>query len=254
MRVPVAHASMQFSDTREQMQVDAEKLFRRQRDREAWWMTGTEAGAGNPLGGILAAVGADYGYRVHRARDVWVAVARERIERGSWRVGYEHAIDASEGVGKHTDKGVGWASFESVDVGRVTVGCAHYLTKGRPGAPAPYRVNLEENRRLARVIGDWADEHGKGKALVFYQGDQNIVDRTSDTFLGQADLTTSWDELGKWQNTGHGNIDVLASYDRDGRVSARSVRALDDRKFFLHTDHFLVEGDFDVRRLAAGRR
>jgi hypothetical protein len=248
IRVPVAHASMQFSDNPAQKRADADKIFKRQRDRGAWWITGTEAGQ-EDLRDALRTAASRYGYRFFVVRDVWVGVDKDRITKGTWRTGYEHAIDSSAGVGKHTDKGVGWAQFDNADLGTITVGCAHYLTKGRPGAPAAYRVNLDENARLARVIGEWGAEHGKGNALVFYNGDQNIVDRTADTFVGQADFTSSWDELGRWENTGHGNIDVLASWDHDGRVSAANVRALDDREFHLHTDHYLVEGAFDVRAL-----
>jgi hypothetical protein len=71
-------------------------------------------------------------------------------------------------------------------------------------------------------------------------------DRKTDTFF-VAPMTSAWDELDKYENTGHGPIDVIASYDHDGRVKAKYIRALDDKEFSLHTDHFLIEAGFDVR-------
>lgn len=243
VRVPVAHVSMQFSDSAQQKRSDAERIFERQERRGAWWVTGTEAGE-DELRAALAGAAKRHGYRFHVARSNWVAVALDRIERRSWRAGVEVFVESFEGRGQHSDRGVTWASFREEHVGRLTIGSGHYLTKGRPGAP--FSPNVDENRTIARGLGEWAERHGAGKGLVFYAGDQNIVDRTHDTFFGEP-LTSSWDELGKWENTGHGNIDVLASFDRDGRVKARRVAALDDSEFALATDHFLVEGVFDVK-------
>lgn len=252
VRVPVAHASMQFSDSTKQKRHDAKAIFERERERGAWWITGTEAGPGasQDLRDALAEEAKAFGFTFFVRGDSWVSFDKARIVRGSMRHGFEFALDSSEGDGKHTDKGVGWASIENEDIGRITVGSVHYLTRGRPDSRSPlYRVNLDENRRYAEVVGKWGREHGRGKALVFVQGDVNIVDRIADVFLGEADFTTSWDELGRWENTGHGNIDVLASYDRDGRVRALGTKALDDSEFPLATDHFLVEGAFAVKRL-----
>lgn len=251
-RVNVWHSSMQFSDPKPQQRKDAERLFVRQRGRKARWGTGTELG--DPLfRAIMHDAAERAGYRLHVLRDAWVAVDLSVIVPGSWREGYEHAVDSTEGDGRrHTDKGVVWASWEDIAFGRMTVGAAHYLTHGRPDARSKeYGVNLDENRRIARVIGEWAREHGRGKRLVFFGGDQNIVDRHADTFLGEADLTSTWDELGRWENTGHGNIDVLATYDNDGRVVALDTHAVDDSEFHLFTDHFLVEGALGIRPLKA---
>jgi hypothetical protein len=236
---------MQFSDDVVQMVHDADAIFARERSRGARWGTGTEAGD-DALRRALRAAARRNGYRFTVDRDVWVAVDEAVIEPGSWKTGFELALESFEGTGKHTDKGVAWAQWDDVDLGQVTVGAGHYLTRGRPSGKGEYRENLDENLRFARVIGDFGREHGKGSALVFYNGDQNIVDRIDDTFLGE-DFTSSWDELGRYENTGHGNIDVLASWDHDGRVSAGAVRALDDSEFRLFTDHFLVEGSFLVK-------
>lgn len=257
VRVRAAHVSMQHSDTATEMRADAVRLFRRERSRGAWWVTGTEAGGGS-LRDALESAARRFDYRLHVRRDVWVAVAKERVAGGSWETGFEEAVDHTEGRGKHGDIGVAWASFSDHMLGRISVGCSHFLTKGRPVGPARMRVNLDHNREAAAVVGRWGVERGKGSALAFYAGDQNIVDTgrhaKADTFLGEAEFTSAADELGRWENTGHGAIDVLASFDRDRRVSAVETYVLDDREFFLNTDHFLVEAAFDVKPLPLGSR
>lgn len=240
------HASLQFSDSKTQKESDAEKIFARATKRKIAWITGTELGGGNEVGraAIKSAAEAS-GYRfVFKGGDCWVAVEKSRI-KGGFKADFEKVIDGKSG--QFTDKGVLSVTWDDTILDRVTVLTAHYLTKGRPNSKDPqYGVRLPENTLLAQAIGAKAKEAGKGPALVFYGGDQNISDRTDDTFLGEP-LTSTWDELQKWENTGHGNIDVIASYDPDRRVKAAYVRALDDKEFHLHSDHFLVESGFDVQ-------
>jgi hypothetical protein len=272
--VKAMHASLQFSDTPKQQTEDITDLFERAKKRGVWFITGTEAGPGaEPTSDLLASVGKAAGYHVWVpsnmkkgslgggwATDSWVAVDSDRIKRGSWDKGYEPAIPGSKELYRRAGvdaeyprwgpKGVVWVSFENVDIGRVGVAAAHYLTKGRSpkGQPIQGVDHYEWNKTLAAEIGDWGREHGKGSALAFYGGDQNIVDRTDDTFFGQP-FTSAWDELNKYENTGHGNIDVIASWDADGRVEALRTRALDDKEFFQHSDHFVVEAEFKVRKI-----
>lgn len=243
VRIDVAHASMQFSDTLEQKDADTEKIFARAEKRGLRWITGTEAGQAD-LRGSLRAAAERHGYRLYVKGDCWIAVEKKHIKKGSWKTFWRKVID---GVAKRwTDKGVVAVTVEFDDIGVTTIIAAHYLTKGRPDAKDPeYRQNLERNRQLAQAIGEYARQVGKGKAKVFYGGDQNIVDRDADTFLGEP-LTSLWDELKRWENTGHGNIDVIASYDADGRVVGVYMRALDDSEFRLFSDHFYTEGGFDV--------
>lgn len=270
--VKTMHASLQFSDSPAQQEEDIKDLFARAQKRGVWWITGTEAGPGSgPTNKLLLSAGRAAGYKVWVpssqpkgkpgwATDAWVAVDASRVKKGSWRRGYEMAIPGSgelyrrAGVNATTPrwgpKGVVHVAFTNEDIGRVNVAAAHYLTKGRSpkGQPIKGVDHYEWNKALAAEIGEWARKVGKGKALAFYGGDQNIVDRTDDTFFGQP-LTSAWDELNKWQNTGHGNIDVIASFDRDGRVEAKDIRALNDKKFFQHSDHFVVEAEFRVGRI-----
>jgi hypothetical protein len=268
--VKAMHASLQFSDRPAQQEQDIKDLFARARKRGVWFITGTEAGPGaEPTGELLLSAGAAAGYRVWvpsehrgpgRSTDCWVAVDSSRIKKGSWKKGYEPVIPGSKhlyaaaGISaefpKWGPKGIVWVSFENEDIGETSVGAAHYLTKGRgpKGQPIKGIDHFHWNKELAAAIGDWAREHGKGRAIVFYGGDQNIVDRTEDTFFGQP-LTSAWDELDRYENTGHGNIDVIASYDADGRVEAKAVRALDDTEFFQHSDHFVLEAEYRVAKV-----
>jgi len=269
--VKAMHASLQFSDTPKQQEEDITDLFARAKKRGVWFVTGTEAGPGaGPTSDLLVRIGKAAGFNVWvpsagkgegSTTDAWVAVNSERVQKDSWRTGYEFAIPGSaslyqkQGLPPKTQpkwgqKGVVWVSFKNADVGIVSVAAAHYLTKGASpeGQPIKGINHYQWNTVLAKEIGDWARDHGKGKALAFYGGDQNIQDRNNDTFRGQP-LTSAWDELKKWESTGHGTIDVIASYNGDGRVAAQAARSLDDKEFFQHSDHFVIEAEFKVRAL-----
>lgn len=246
-RVHVMQASMLYSLNLKRKGEDLDAIFSRAARRDVAWITGTEY-PDDPSREILRDVADEYGYRAFfRGRDdVWIAVQSDFI-KGNVEVEHIVVIPKEEGFGKKGPRGVLRVSFDSVpQLGRVNLFTAHLLTKGRPDGEGLWRTNLVLNQRFTRAIGDEVKEHAAGADLAFYGGDQNIVDRTNDTFLGQP-LTSSWDELEKWQNTGHGNIDVTASYDKDGRVSAAYCRALDDGELPLHGDHYLVESGFDVK-------
>lgn len=241
--VSVQFTAMQFSDSPNQQAADVRTLFTRGKDI----LGGTEAGASgnNFLPTLLPAAAAEFGYQLHRVQGEWLAVSRDLAgPTCGWTTGYVPVLGSTEGKGKHSDRGIVWATFTHPKLGEITVGVAHYLTNGRkPGDP-----NYQLNRRMAAAIGDWARDKGRGKAIVLYAGDQNILDRTGDTFFGSP-LTSAWDELDRYENTGHGNIDVIASYDADSRVQAMSIRALDDTELHLNTDHFLVQATYQVRHL-----
>lgn len=250
VRVNCMHTSMQFSDATPQKKSDVLSILGRAKDRGVAWITGTEGGAGSQdLIAALKTQAPKYGYRLwtHPATDAWILVSEAFID-GGWK-GYWGGEVVPGEAHKHTTKGVLAVGFDNAKLGRINIIAAHYLTKGRPDAHDPtYSQFVKENRDLATAIGKYAAEAGAGSALVFYGGDQNIVDRTSDSFFGQP-LTSVWDELGKWESTGHGNIDVIASYDNDGRVTAAYINALDDTEFNLNTDHFAVEAGFDIKPL-----
>jgi hypothetical protein len=249
MRTHLMHCSMQYSDSPRQQRQDLERIFDRAITRKVLSVGGTEAGE-EKFRRLIIEVAGVHGYRVASVNnnDAWVAVRRAEVVADTWDQYYSGVIVSSDdGVGPHGNRGVVGATFVNRDLGKTTVTACHYLTNGRKGEP-----NYPLNLKLARAVGDAAKELGKGKALFFYSGDQNILDVVDDTFMGQP-LTSAWDELKKWENTGHGNIDVIASYDADHRVKAAYCRALDDTEFPLNTDHWIVEAGFDVQPLKGGK-
>jgi hypothetical protein len=245
-----AHLSLQASDTVEQLEADLEKCFDRFVRKGTRVITGTEAGS-KSFRRVLRRVARKHGYKVKVARDCWVAVEKDFRKRGSWRSGYKHVLDsgASRTTKRHSDRGITWVSFDTKEFGRIAVGAAHYLTKGRPVA-GKYGTNVDLNEDLAEAIGEWGKEHGRGEGLAFIGADANIIDKLHDVFFGEP-FTTAWDEVRTWEDTGHGNIDVWASFDWDGRVEAVWVNALNDKEFFLFGDHFLVEGAYWIEHLEA---
>lgn len=244
--VRVAHISMQFSDNKAQVTQDLFDIFRRAEKYDWWWITGTEAGgAKSEVGPLLRKIGPKFGFTIYQPKntDGWIAVNTRHVSSGGVVRGeFTKVLDGE--AGKFTNRGVVEAGFPT-ELGKITVLTSHYLTKGTPVGD---KTRLPQNRQIAAKIGEIGERAGRLGKLVFYGGDQNISDRKADTFLGQP-FTSIQDELGKHYNTGHGPIDVIASYDADRRVRAHSVRVDNDREFSLHTDHFLVVGTFRVRPL-----
>lgn len=246
VQLDAMHVSMQFSDSKRQKESDARAIFDRATRRKVHWITGTEAGE-KDLRDALKNEATAHSYRFVEFKSNWVAVARGVVQKGSWNTETFTIVDNDLTVGAGHDTGLLVAHFTYPPVGAITVMCSHYPRFGRPDAKDPqYRANLKYNKQTADFIGARAKEYGKGRALVFYGGDQNIPDAHSDTFLGNP-LTSLGDELNKYPSTGHGPIDVIASYDGDGRVTGAYWRALSDSKFPLNTDHFACEGGFTVR-------
>lgn len=278
MKLRTGHVSMQFKDSDKQHSHDIEKIFAHAVDRRWAWVTGTEAGpgAGN-TGQELVRVAREADYRPWvpeeqakssgRATDCWIAV-REDLVDSNWEQGFEPAIPGSSqlyeeagmdknGFPKWGPKGLVRVGFDNDRFGRFNVGAAHYLTGARsPSEPDVKSVDhWKWNKKLAGVIGDWAKEVGKGNGLAFYAGDQNMADSKNyqpqgDTFMGEP-LTSLADELKKWRNTGPGPVDIIASYNKDGRVTGQDFVVLDDKDFFLNTDHFLLEGTYLVEPLTS---
>lgn len=261
--IAMAHASLQYSLTPEQHAEDIPKVFAREAARGAKWITGTEAGPGsNNTPAQLKAAAEKYGYRLYMPKaptDGWVAVAKDFID-GEWKTGYIPVIEGAQQSGDphhYGPKGVVWVSFYNKTYGTISVATSHHLTKGRyPGAedartkrPDPVD-HYEENKKLSLAIAAWALEAGKGGALVFFGGDTNLNDAKQDVFFG-APLTTLGDELGVHPGTGHGSIDVIATLDKDGRVTAKSFVAVTDKELDLHMDHYPVEGEVYIKPVKA---
>jgi hypothetical protein len=242
VRVDVMHQSMQYSDTTAQQLADSRKLFERARIRQVWWVTGTEANQPEDSRNFKQEAEA-HGYRYfHRGGDVWIAVDPARATK--FDSDFTEVIKGK--AGSYPTRGVLRVSFDT-DLGRVTVLACHYNLSGprHPNAPG-----AKQNPKLAAALSNAAEQYGKGTGLVFYGGDQNLKDENTDTFYGHP-LTSAWDELKHYEPThpGRETIDVIASYNKDGRVKANYIHAKNDSQFKLHTDHFLVEAGFDVSPL-----
>lgn len=264
MRIRVAHASLEYKDSDKQHTSDIEKIFDRAVNRHYAWLTGTEAGPGSGnTGEELIRVAREHGYvpwvpqiqgnGVAERTDCWIAVRKNLID-GEMEKRFQLVVPGSKQLGQHVDarwgpKGIVNVRFDSVnkDLGTVSIGAAHYIHDAHDPSEQP---EWDLNQDLARAIGDWAKEEGAGPNIVFYGGDQNSHDDKNNTPEGDSfhggPLTSTWDELKQWDNTGHGTIDVIATYNRDGRVSSLQAQALNDREFHLHGDHFLIEATINV--------
>lgn len=243
------HSSLQFSDTSAQQEQDIRDLF--VHGGAFPIKTGTEAGpdarSHNMNRTHLQRFAKEHNHRLGFFRDNWIAVDQAIIQRGTLEFGSVFVADNDETVGAGHDSGFVTASFVHQDprIGEVNVAACHYPTKGR----TPRDPNYDVNERYADLLGRWARRVGKGSALVFVAGDFNMpFGKPQDVFFGNP-LTSAPDELRKIEGTGHGPIDGVASYDRDGRVSAKWVNVLTDREFFQHSDHLVVRTAFSVRAL-----
>ena len=222
--VRIQHTSMQFSDSKMQHQHDAKAVFDRAKDKGVWACTGTEAGAGrsnHDLRDALISEAGKHGFymQAHPEGD-WVALNKtylENFEKGYAGPFIKGTTGKSASQGAHAARGVSWASgtAKGARLGRITVGSAHYLTNRSEAVSG-------SNQRLINGINNWAREKGKGNGIVLFGADVNTNDKRQDVFNGKP-LTTIADELKKWPSTHEGGamIDVIASYDHDGRVKAK---------------------------------
>lgn len=241
------HASLETFDPPKQWEHDCDKVFTRAKAKKAWWVTGTEAGDADNLA-ILKKHASAANYRVYQHRSNWIAIDKAIVKKGTWREGRVIVEDNDNVVGPGHDSNFVWVEFEHVNprVGKITVIACHNPTKGkRPGDP-----NHWVNQKYQKMLGEFVIKAGKGPALVWVGGDANMPNgpKNLDIFFDQP-LTTYGDEIGKWPNTGHGPIDYMATYDADVRVTVTGYQALDDKRFFMFSDHFLIEGKGEVELL-----
>ena len=236
--VKVGHYSGLYSSTYKQWAHDLDVIM----TRGYAWITGTEAGENGNWREVRRAA-KRHGYIARRYKSNWIVVDRSVVKKGTFRGGVQTVVDNDLVHGPGHDTSYLWVSFTHRNhrVGDISVAASHYPTKGRPDAKRTAgRVNLRWTKMIGLAVSEKAAQLGQGKALAFYGGDQNIVDRNNDTFFG-GPLITSWDELKKWPNTGHGNIDVIARLRADKRVTALRARAFTDRQLFLYSDHYLIQ-------------
>lgn len=245
------HTSLQFSDTAEQQKHDVRQLFISGKDYPI--KTGTEGGAETATYDWLRYFGKEFKHSVHVVRGNWIAVDQRIIKNGTFKRGEVFVAKNDIIVGKMHDRLLATVEFEHQDprMGHIAVGCAHYATKGqRPGDP-----NYDINKRYAERINTWMKNNAQGSDLAFVNGDFNMVDSLpgQDWAFG-GHWTSMADELKAWENTGHGPIDGFASYDRDGRVSAKDFDVLRDGQVRMFSDHYVVRGEWKVKHLNLGKK
>ena len=242
----VQHTSLQFSDSPEQQKHDVRRLFATGKNFPI--KTGTEGGSDNANYDWLKYFAKEHNHAFHVVRGNWIAIDRAIVEPKSLDRDQQFVMKNDFVVGRMHDRILATVEFDHRDprLGHIAVGCAHYPTKGR----LPDDPNNDVNEEYADVIAKWMKESAKGSGIAFVHGDFNMLDnkKRQDWSFGE-NWTSMADELKAWQNTGHGPIDGFASYDNDGRVSARSFRVLDDSELKMFTDHYVVRGAWNVKHL-----
>ena len=233
VNIRLAEQSLQFSDNPAQVRSDCSKIF----SRGDHIIFGTEAGAGGTVRPILLEEAKKADYRCHVRGDTWVAVMNSIIA-GNYEVHDVFVMSSGEGFGHHSNRYVTGVKFDSIwENTKIAASAGHYLTRGR----VPSEPNFDLNVLYAEKLLEWT-AWAKDCDIVLYGGDQNIVDKNRDTFLGKAPYTSCWDALNKYPGTGHGNIDVIALLDRcKARFEWVSATVLDDSELPLFTDHFHVQ-------------
>lgn len=244
----IGHASLQFSDTPSQWRHDTAKVFSRQAD----WIGGTEAGETDNWT-ILRQAAIKAGYVIRRYKSNWIAVNKKLIRRKTaviWSTKTVIDNDLVHGPGHDTSYIVATWFHPKKYIGKLSHVVSHYPTKGKPEATDPaYRINLRHTKTIAKAVWTRMVSLGTGAALATYSGDQNINDKLSDTFFG-GPIVTAGDETKMWPSTGHGPIDVIARYKRDTRTRFVKWVVFNDKKFFLHSDHYYTEAVYRVKHLA----
>lgn len=136
-------------------------------------------------------------------------------------------VNAASAHPRHTERGIQSVTFKPASAQEVvTVAEAHWLT--RRADDGGQRVAMTE------AMGDVIAHAAQGHRLGFWLGDTNNPDRTGmhagrfsdvDKALRKADLTSCWDELGRYPATHEDStLDVVGSYDPDRRVSCLRAR------------------------------
>ena len=247
--VRIQHTSMEFSDSVEQHRHDAKVIFDRAVAKKVWACTGTEAGGARSnhdlRDQLIVQAHAHEFYIYAHPNGEWVACNRALMR--DFDKGYAGPFIKAKGgkasQGAHAARGVTWVQGAGKDasLGRMTFGSAHYLTNRSEAA------SRTSNEPLIRGIAEWGKKMGGGSKIVFLGADANTNDKALDVFNGRP-FTTAADELKRHEPTHgpHSYIDIIASYDHDGRVKAKSFESFTDKEFFLYTDHYMIEAIYEV--------
>lgn len=226
---------LQFSDASGQQNRDAYAVFAKGKQFPIKF--GTEAGAETDLHGYLRKHARDFNHMIHFARGNFIAVDRSIVVKGSDKRSQILVVKNDRLVGRQHDRVIPTLSFTHVDprIGRIALAGVHYSALGRTKSDP----NNDTNELIADAIAEWMRRAGRSRAIAFAVGDWNMLDNleSQDWAFGN-EFTSIADELKQYQDTGHGPIDGFCSYNRDGRVSAKWHKVLDDREDFMYSDHY----------------
>lgn len=241
------HTSLQFSDDKKQQEHDVKKLFAMGKGFPV--KTGTESGPETELHGLVKFYAKKHNHVLNSAYGNWVAVDRDIVKDRSRPIRDTIFVASNDHIfGRMHDRAFPTLMFKHADerLGIFGVAGFHYSTKGR----LPIDPNWDINRVYARKIMEWMIEAGRGTNIALGAGDFNMLDnmRRQDWSFGHK-FTSMADELRSYRNTGHGPIDGFVSHDKDGRVKAKKFVVLNDKSMFMHTDHFVCRGTWQINHL-----
>jgi len=188
------------------------------------------------------------GYQLVRDAEGDVAVAVKGIHKvHTW--GVAQSVPGHPGpaaAGGHGPRNILWVTFQPFGTReRVTHHAAHWVTRKAD-------TGLQQLQMTAD-LGDVVAAHSQGSRLGFWSGDTNSPDRPHDVTkvdkaLRKAELTSCWDELGKWPATHEAStIDVIGSYDPDHRVDCVRGRRWPPG----HSDHRAVSAWYRISPVRA---
>lgn len=242
--VQLQQASSAFTLTDKRARADFEAALHRESDVVCF----TEVAA--RLAPLLAACNAN-GYQLHHALHGDTALA-VRVIHKILAAGEAESIPGAKGPaseGGHGPRPILWATIRPFETSeRVTIHGAHWVTRKADDG--------HQQLQLTQDLGDVVRGHSRGSRVGFWLGDTNSPDTRRDSTpvdraLTRADLTSCWDELGKYPPThGRDTIDVIGSYDPDRRVSC--LRA--GRWPAGNSDHRPVSAWYRIRPIGARGR
>lgn len=196
-------------------------------------LTGTEAGT-DPTASLIKQAASDKEFYCYIAGDGWVCIDK-RWATKKVNTGWHKVVDSGSG---HSARGVTWMTVDT-PYGQVSVAAMHLLT-AKSSEQEP-----NANGRLQDAAVSWAKDHGP---LSFIGADVNANDETKNVW-GSKDVTTCWDELGKWPDTHEGGpdatIDVFTRL-TSGSATFTAAKVLPDADLQLNADHKLIEGTIKI--------
>jgi endonuclease/exonuclease/phosphatase (EEP) superfamily protein YafD len=217
------HASLQWKDEDQRTAED----MRRALSLRAPVVSFTEVFPGNQR--WLNVVAEEKGYVPFMAGNDALAVRKNVKVLDQGEILVNPGVKGKPPAGGHSQRHALWVQMDlwGESVFYVT---AHWVTGYKH-----FKERRDEHDAMSTAIVDLVQSNGKGKDLAFFAGDTNVPDsegvNPGFVLLDEGGLTTCWDELGVYpathgQNNGPGKtIDVIGSYDRDGRVSCDKARA-----------------------------